>query len=233
MMTWDEEFIESIYNYSKILSRLRKHCMVVFHKTIKDWILDDPYEFPHTENHEIEIGLINLTWHVCIEHMEDIPFFIFELKAKHAFFAFIYIIYKIILLKWYNIIHESKLLKNSYSDLLIRSRIMGPLNFGIGYFSLLVAKNVQLNSTLRLHIDVSRDLSPELPYTSDEKRDLIKIAGSENHLRLALLIAQEFSHNKNMHLTLDNTQSGLFNYLYMSTSEELEIFIECIFQSKS
>jgi len=233
MGDWDTEFVDAVHKCSLFLSRWKEPCLNLFDRIVEKKYRWKPYDFPFTCNDEIEYGLFGLILYSHAIFSEADIYHDQPLSLIHLYHAFVYFIYRIVLLEWKEFASDANFDTNGYIDLLVREKVMRPPGLGIGYLSLLIAQNIELNSKLLSEIEISRELTPILPYKKNDKADLIKIAGSEDRLRLALLLTRELGlicHKSSVNLTTLDFCDTLWQFLNYNGTIELDIFTECIFQ---
>lgn len=93
---------------------------------------------------------------------------------------------------WEDKLRLSRLYSSTHLDNLVRQVVSTPPGPGIGYLSLILGSIIPLSDAMVNEIDISRKFSPELPFSPEETRDLMKITRKETRLRFALVIANAF-----------------------------------------
>jgi hypothetical protein len=151
---------------------------------VKDWV---------NPNNEMEILLVNRTIkgffdEYGVQTSRDV------FKGIHAHVTMIKSIIYAMCYLWGGIIKNANFDTSGYLDSLIRTRLMMPPDYGIGYLCLMIASQVKLSQDMLIEIESSRDLTPELSYTPDELAILKRIVRKEIRLRLALCIARELGY---------------------------------------
>lgn len=189
---WDHEFVEQVKIYASmfkdwvqinpILKNLfyQKH----FFFPVKDWINPD---------NDLEILLVNLTIQEFFKEygvQSDRNIF----KSVHIYTIVVHCSIQVMQHLWGNIIQKSNFDTSGYIDHLIRSKLIVPPGYGIGFLSLMIASQVELTHNMLMQIETSRDMTPNLNFLPNDLIILNKICRTEQRLRLALCIAQELGH---------------------------------------
>jgi len=224
---WKLDFIRSVQIFSLALTPFKGYHLILFNKIREK---DDLPSFPYTNNIVVEKCLLKLTATIFGDTIEPKDF-----SPEHSYYSYMWFIYEVVLLFWERFIDDANFDTSGFFDTLVRNAVMYPPGIGIGYLSLLIARHVDLSNKLLLHIETSKALTPSLPFRGNERKDLAKIAGSEDRLRLALLITRELgivSKESDLSLSTFHFKQSLWDLLYYNGMSNLEILKECLCRSE-
>lgn len=125
---------------------------------------------------------------------------------------------------------------NSPVDNIVRKYISASLGEGVGYLCLLVAKEAIMVERFLNEIELSRSLTPKLPFSSSELEILRTAVGEkigDTRIRLTMILALSLGRVSNkfgVHLTIYDFGEGIRNmikrYVSSSTNELSNLFTE-------
>lgn len=127
-----------------------------------------------------------------------------KLEPGNIHYVFLNMVVNDMIKLWSNDLQLANADINGYIDELIRSKLITRPGLRMGFFCLLVASKVRLNYFLIEEIEISKILSPQLPYDDYQKRSLLELSYSEDRLRLGLILANELGRWGGENMTIDN-----------------------------
>jgi hypothetical protein len=191
---WEKDFIDAIKMYADIFCEWIQINDSFYYMIISDITCYTVHGWPESviksdpKRCAIETKLVART----IEKALNISGYNKEkLKEIHAYETFIYFIIRFMNNLWSDFIREANSVTSGYIDKLIKTYLIHPPGSGISYLCLKIASKVKLTEDIINEIECSRDLTPNLPFTSEDLKSLLEVSKKEMRLRLALCLAQE------------------------------------------
>lgn len=208
---WSKGFQESLDNYSSLISKLidsNPHFSAIVHYEPLIYRLGSGKNPDHDD--EIKMRFLNKVETFSTEELYEI---FCDYLANGIYRT------------WQDKLSDY----DGYLDLIIREVLLTPPGEGISYLCLSVAGEVYLTDPMRSEIDISKRLSPILPFREDELRALLEISRTEDRLRFGLMMSHtigKLCSSLKINLRAENFIQSFSKMLSKSKEHEVNFLIQ-------